>query len=162
MIIKLPDGSERAYDGPKSVKEITMDISEGLARAAVGAVVNGEILGMNDIVSEDSEVKIVKFEDKEGKRIFWHTTSHVMAYAISNLYKDVKFAIGPSTDNGFYYDIDTEYRFAPEDLEKIEAEMEKILTPDQFKKFQALKEKKMAERKEHFQKRKAANTAVLK
>ncbi|SHG97189.1 threonyl-tRNA synthetase [Anaerosphaera aminiphila DSM 21120] len=127
MIIKLPDGSEREYESKKTVKEITMDISEGLARVALGAVVNGETLGMKDEVTEDAEFKVVKFEDKEGKQIFWHTTSHVMAYAIQNLFDNVKFAIGPSIDNGFYYDVDLEHRFIPEDLEKIEAEMKKII-----------------------------------
>lgn len=127
MIVKLPDGSERKYDSPKTVKEITMDISEGLARVALGAVVNGATLGMGDIVSKDCDIKIVKFEDIEGKKIFWHTTSHVMAYAISKLYKDAKFAIGPATDNGFYYDIDLEHRLVPEDLEKIEVEMKNII-----------------------------------
>lgn len=127
MIVRLPDGSERNYNSPKSVKEITMDISEGLARVALGAVVNGETLGMVDIVKEDCDFKVLKFEDKEGKKIFWHTTSHVMAYAIQNLFKDAKFAIGPSIDNGFYYDIDTDHRFVPEDLDKIEAEMKKII-----------------------------------
>jgi len=127
MIIKLPDGSEREYESKKTVKEITMDISEGLARVALGAVVNGETLGMKDEVTEDAEFKVVKFEDKEGKQIFWHTTSHVMAYAIQNLFDNVKFAIGPSIDNGFYYDVDLEHRFIPEDLEKIETEMKKII-----------------------------------
>ncbi|MBP2025927.1 threonine--tRNA ligase [Peptoniphilus stercorisuis] len=127
MIVRLPDGSERNYDSPKSVKEITMDISEGLARVALGAVVNGETLGMVDVVDEDCEFKVLKFDDKEGKKIFWHTTSHVMAYAIQNLFEDAKFAIGPSIDNGFYYDIDTDHRFVPEDLEKIEAEMKRIV-----------------------------------
>lgn len=127
MIVRLPDGSERKYEDAKSIKEITMDISEGLARVALGAVVNGETLGMNDVVDYDCDVKIVKFDDVEGKKIFWHTTSHVMAYAISNLFEDAKFAIGPAVDNGFYYDIDTDHRFVPEDLEKIEAEMKKIV-----------------------------------
>ncbi|RVU54922.1 threonine--tRNA ligase [Anaerosphaera multitolerans] len=127
MIIKLPDGSEKIYDESKTVKEITMDISQGLARVALGAVVNGEILGMKDLVTKDAEFKVVKFEDKEGKQIFWHTTSHVMAYAIQNLFKDAKFAIGPSIENGFYYDIDIEHRFTPDDLEKIEAEMKSII-----------------------------------
>ena len=127
MIVRLPDGSEREYDSARSVKEITMDISEGLARVALGAVVNGETLGMVDVVDEDCEFKVLKFDDKEGKKIFWHTTSHVMAYAIQNLFEDAKFAIGPSIDNGFYYDIDTDHRFVPEDFEKIEAEMKKII-----------------------------------
>ncbi|WP_039856628.1 threonine--tRNA ligase [Peptoniphilus sp. oral taxon 386] len=127
MIVKLPDGSEKVYECSKTVKEITMDISEGLARVAVGAVVNGETLGMKDLVSCDCDFRVLKFDDKEGKQIFWHTTSHVMAYAIKNLFSGSKFAIGPSIANGFYYDIDVEHRFAPEDLEKIESEMKKII-----------------------------------
>ena len=125
--IKLPDGSVREYEAGVSVYDITKDISEGLLRSALGAVVNGEVLGMKDIVKEDADFKIVNFDDEEGKHIFWHTTSHVMAYAIQNLFPNVKFAIGPAIDNGFYYDIDTDYRFVPEDLEKIEAEMKKII-----------------------------------
>lgn len=127
MIVRLPDGSERKYDSEKTVKELILDISEGLERAAVGAVVNGEVRGKLEVVNEDCDFKVVKFEDKEGKQIFWHTTSHVMAYAIQRLYPDSKFAIGPAIDNGFYYDIDVEHRFVPEDLEKIEAEMKKIV-----------------------------------
>ncbi len=125
--IKLPDGSVREYEAGVSVYDITKDISEGLLRSALGAVVNGEVLGMKDTVVEDADFKIVNFDDEEGKHIFWHTTSHVMAYAIQNLFPNVKFAIGPAIDNGFYYDIDTDYRFVPEDLEKIEAEMKKII-----------------------------------
>lgn len=130
MIIKLPDGSKREYKEKKSVKDITKDISEGLARVALGAVFNGQIMGMAEEINEDGEFRVVKFEDKEGKSIFWHTSSHVLAYAIQNLYEDAKFAIGPAIDNGFYYDIDTEHRFSTEDLEKIEAEMKAIIKKD--------------------------------
>ncbi|MGO1579965.1 MAG: threonine--tRNA ligase [Peptoniphilaceae bacterium] len=130
MIIKLPDGSEREYKEKKSVKDITKDISEGLARVALGAVFNGKIMGMAEEINEDGEFRVVKFEDEEGKSIFWHTSSHVLAYAIQNLYEDAKFAIGPAIDNGFYYDIDTEHRFSTEDLEKIEAEMKAIIKKD--------------------------------
>lgn len=130
MIIKLPDGSQREYKEKVTVGDITKDISEGLYRQALGAVVNGEIKGYLDPVEEDSEFKVVKFEDKEGKQIFWHTTSHLMAYAIQELYKDAKFAIGPAIDNGFYYDIDTEHRFVPEDLEKIENKMLELAKKD--------------------------------
>lgn len=130
MIIKLPDGSQREYKDKVTVGDITKDISEGLYRQALGAVVNGEIKGYLDPVEEDSEFKVVKFDDKEGKQIFWHTTSHLMAYAIQELYKDAKFAIGPSIDNGFYYDIDTEHRFVPEDLEKIENKMLELAKKD--------------------------------
>ncbi|WBW49228.1 threonine--tRNA ligase [Peptoniphilus equinus] len=127
MKITLPDGAVREYDAPKSVKDIILDISAGLERAAVGAVFNGNILGKSDTVDTDGDFKVVKFEDKEGKHIFWHTTSHVMAYAIKRLFPDTKFAIGPAIDNGFYYDLDTEHRFSPEDLETIESEMKKIV-----------------------------------
>ena len=121
--VKLPDGSINEHEAGVSVLDITKNISEGLARASVGAVVNGEIMGMMDTVNEDADFKVVKFEDEEGKEIFWHTSSHVMAYAIQNLFPDAKFAIGPAIDSGFYYDIDLEHRFVPEDLEIIEAEM---------------------------------------
>lgn len=125
--ITLPDGSVREYEKGVKVLDVTKDISEGLARVALGAVVNGEILGMQETIEEDASVKIVKFEDKEGKKIFWHTSAHIMALAVQRLFPGVKFAIGPAIDNGFYYDFDTEHRFTPEDLERIEEEMSKIV-----------------------------------
>ncbi len=124
--ITLPDGSVREYPKGVSIYDITKDISEGLARVALGAVVNGKTRGMQEEVKEDSDFRVVKFEDKEGKEIFWHTSAHIMALAVQNLFPGVKFAIGPAIDNGFYYDFDTEHRFSPEDLEKIEKEMKKI------------------------------------
>ncbi len=124
--ITLPDGAVREYDKGVSVLDVTRDISEGLARVALGAVVNGKTLGMQETINEDSSFKVVKFEDKEGKAIFWHTSAHIMALAVQNLFPGVKFAIGPSIDNGFYYDFDTEHRFTPEDLENIEKEMARI------------------------------------
>ncbi|NLK43767.1 MAG: threonine--tRNA ligase [Tissierellia bacterium] len=125
--ITLPDGSVREYEKGIKVLDVTKDISEGLARVALGAVVNGETLGMQESIDEDATFRVVKFEDKEGKEIFWHTSAHIMALAVQRLFPDVKFAIGPAIDNGFYYDFDTEHRFTPEDLEKIEAEMAKIV-----------------------------------
>jgi threonyl-tRNA synthetase len=124
--ITLPDNSIREYPKGITVLEVAKDISEGLARVALGAVVNGRIMGMQETIEEDSNFRIVKFEDKEGKQIFWHTSAHIMAHAVMNLFPDVKFAIGPSIEDGFYYDFDTEHRFTPEDLEKIEEEMKKI------------------------------------
>ncbi len=124
--ITLPDGAVREYDKGVSVYDVTKDISEGLARVALGAVVNGDTKGMQETIDEDSTFKVVKFEDKEGKAIFWHTSAHIMALAVQKLFPGVKFAIGPAIDNGFYYDFDTEHRFTPEDLEKIEEEMIKI------------------------------------
>ena len=125
--ITLPDGAVREYDKGVSVYDVTRDISEGLARVALGAVVNGDTKGMQETINEDSTFKVVKFEDKEGKAIFWHTSAHIMALAVQKLFPGVKFAIGPAIDNGFYYDFDTEHRFTPEDLEKIEEEMARIV-----------------------------------
>ncbi|WP_295148091.1 threonine--tRNA ligase [uncultured Peptoniphilus sp.] len=130
MIIKYPDGSEKEYQSGVKVSEITGDISQGLLRQSLGAVVNGEILGLDDKVYEDSDFKVVKFEDKEGKRIFWHTASHIMAYAIQELYPEAKFAIGPSTETGFYYDLDLEHRFVEEDFKAIEDKMKEIAKKD--------------------------------
>lgn len=124
--ITLPDGSVKEHEKGSTVYDITSDISKGLAREAVGAVVNDDIRGMQEKVEEDASFRVVKFEDKEGKEIFWHTSAHIMALAVQRLFPDVKFAIGPAIDNGFYYDFDTEHRFTPEDLEKIEKEMHKI------------------------------------
>src|SRR5699024_3884057 len=93
--IKYPDGSVKEYEKNVSVYDATKDISEGLARAAVGAVVNGEIMGYDQKITEDCDFKVVKYEDPEGKQIFWHTSSHLMAAAIQELWPDSKFAIGP-------------------------------------------------------------------
>ncbi|NLY86044.1 MAG: threonine--tRNA ligase [Tissierellia bacterium] len=125
--ITLPDGSIREYEKGVRVLDVTKDISEGLARVALGAIVNGETLGLQETIDEDATFRVVKFEDKEGKEIFWHTSAHIMALAVQRLFPDVKFAIGPAIENGFYYDFDTEHRFTPEDLEKIEEEMAKIV-----------------------------------
>lgn len=127
MKIYLPDNSELEFDGPVKVMDIAGKISEGLKRNALGAVVNGEILGMGELVEKDAHVKIVTFDDIEGKKIFWHTSSHLMAYAIKELWPETKFAIGPAIDNGFYYDIDLEERITPEDLQKIEDKMAEIV-----------------------------------
>lgn len=125
--ITLPDGSVREYEKGVKVYDVTKDISEGLARVAMGAVVNDKIRGMQEAINEDSSFRVVKFEDQEGKKIFWHTSAHIMAYAVQKLFPGVKFAIGPAIDNGFYYDFDTEHRFTPEDLEMIEKEMQEIV-----------------------------------
>ena len=125
--ITLPDNSVREHEKGTLVYDITKDISEGLARVAVGAIVNGETKGMQEEVKEDATFAVVKFDDPEGKRIFWHTSAHIMALAVQNIFPGVKFAIGPAIDNGFYYDFDTDHRFTPEDLEKIEEEMKRIV-----------------------------------
>ena len=123
MKITLKDGSFKEYEGSMSVLDITKDISEGLARVATSARVNGEVVDLRHVVDEDCELEILTFDNEEGKGAFWHTTSHIMAQAIKRLYPDTKLAIGPSIENGFYYDVDRETPFAAEDLEKIEKEI---------------------------------------
>ena len=125
--ITLPDNSVREYEKGIKALEVAKSISEGLARNVVGAVYNGETIGLQNVLNEDGNIKFLKFEDKEGKDVFWHTSSHIMANAIKRLWPDAKLAIGPAIDNGFYYDIDVEHRFVQEDFEKIEAEMKKIV-----------------------------------
>ena len=127
MKVMLKDGSSKEYESGISVFDIAKDISEGLARVAVGALVNGEVKELNDTVTEDCELSILTFNDKEGKKIYWHTSSHILAQAVKRLYPETKLAIGPSIDNGFYYDLDREAGFENEDLAKIEAEMKKII-----------------------------------
>lgn len=107
--------------------DVANSISEGLARAIVGAKINGEVKDLKTPINDDAKLEFVKFEDKDGKEVFWHTSTHVMAQAIKRLYPEAKLAIGPAIENGFYYDIDLEHRLSPEDLEKIEAEMKKIV-----------------------------------
>ena len=109
------------------VIDIAADISEGLARMATAGEVNGEVVDLRTVVEEDCELSILTFQDEKGKGAFRHTASHIMAQAIKRLYPDAKLAIGPSIADGFYYDIDRETPLTQEDLEKIEAEMKKIV-----------------------------------
>ena len=127
MKITLKDGSVIEYAESKSVIEIASDISEGLARMATAGELNGEVVDLRTVVDHDCELNILTFNDEKGKGAFRHTASHIMAQAIKRLYPDTKLAIGPSIEDGFYYDIDRETPFTEADLEKIEAEMKKIV-----------------------------------
>ena len=127
MIITLKDGSKKEYAEAKSVYDIALDISEGLARAACAGEINGEEVDLRTIVDSDCELNILTFEDEGGKAAFRHTASHIRAQAVKRLYPETKLAIGPSIKDGFYYDVDRETPFTGEDLEKIEAEMKKIV-----------------------------------
>ena len=128
--VTLKDGSVKEYSKGTTVMDIAKSISEGLARSIVAASVNEEVVGLDFEVNEDCELNLFKFDDEEGKDVFRHTSAHMLAQAIKRLYPEAKLAIGPSIENGFYYDIDLEYRLTPEDLEKIEAEMKKIAKED--------------------------------
>ncbi len=129
--IKLKDNSELEVEEGLSVIEIAKKISEGLARMATCAEIDGEVVDLRTIVEKDCSLNILTFESSlNGKKAYWHTTSHIMAQAIKRLYPEIKLAIGPSIDNGFYYDFDTEKPFTPEMLEAIEKEMKKIIKED--------------------------------
>ena len=130
MIITLKDGSKREVQEGISVIDLAKEISEGLARVATAGRVDGKVVDLRYNLNKDCNVEILTFDDEDGKKAYWHTTSHIMAQAIKRLYKDVKLAIGPAIDDGFYYDFDTEYRFSEADFEKIEAEMKKIIKED--------------------------------
>lgn len=130
MIITLKDGSTKEYSEPKSIIEIAADISEGLARMACAGEVNGEVEDLRTVIDKDCNLSILTFNDEGGKAAFRHTTSHIMAQAIKRLYPDTKLAIGPSIADGFYYDVDRDTPLTSEDLEKIEAEMKKIVKED--------------------------------
>lgn len=126
MKITLKDGSVKEYEAGISVMEIAKDISEGLARAACAGEINGKVVDLRTEVSEDCELNILTANDKEGLRVVRHTTSHVMAEAVKRLFPEAKLAIGPSIDTGYYYDFE-HAPFSREDLDKIEAEMKKII-----------------------------------
>jgi len=129
--VELKDGSILEVEKGLSILEVAKKINEGLARVATCGEVNGEIKDLRYILNEDCNLVIHTFESSlNGKKAYWHTTSHIMAQAVKRLFPDVKFAIGPSIDEGFYYDFDVERPFTDEDKEKIEAEIKKIIKED--------------------------------
>ena len=128
--ITLKDGSIKELNSEMSVLEIAKSISEGLARVATAGVVNGKTVDLRYVVNKDCELSILTFDDEEGKKAFRHTASHILAQAIKRLYPNAKLAIGPSIDNGFYYDIDIDGGLSNDDLAKLEAEMKKIVKED--------------------------------
>lgn len=129
--ITLKDNSVIEVEKGTTIIELAKKISEGLARMATCGKVNGEVKDLRYELNEDCNVSIETFESSlEGKQAYWHTTSHIMAQAVKRLFPEVKFAIGPSIEKGFYYDFDVEKPFTDEDKAKIEAEMKKIIKED--------------------------------
>lgn len=127
MKITLKDGSVKEYESATTAAEITKDISMGLYRNACCCRINGAVKDLRTVVDSDCEFEVLTFDEEDGKKAFNHTASHVMAQAVKRLYPDTKLTIGPAIENGFYYDFDVETPFGPEDLEKIEKEMKKII-----------------------------------
>lgn len=137
----------------KTAYEILKE-AEKMSKEVIAAEADGKVIGLSEEVADGAEVKPLTFADKEGKKVFWHTASHILAQAVKRLYPEAKLTIGPSVDNGFYYDIDTETAFAPEILTKIEAEMKKIvkenLTVERFLLPRGEAKKLMEERNEPY------------
>ena len=130
MIITLKDGSQREYTEPKSIIDIAFDISEGLARAACAGELDGRTVDLRTVVEKDSSLNILTARDPEGLSAMRHTCSHVLAEAVKRMRPQAKLTIGPSIENGFYYDFDTE-PFTREDLDNLEKEMKKIIKEGQ-------------------------------
>lgn len=129
--ITLPDGSIREFaEDMVTPLMVAKNISNGLAKKAIAAAVNGQKVGLNTPITADSMVTIYTFEDKEGQDVFRHSSSHILAQAVKRLFPETKLGIGPAIKDGFYYDFDSEHKFTPDDLAKIEAEMEKIIKED--------------------------------
>lgn len=127
MKIQLIDGSVKIYDNPVSVIEVAKDLSEGLARVACAGEVDGNIVDLRYVLTKDCTLSILTFDNENGKSAFRHTTSHILAQAVKRLYPNTVLAIGPSIQDGFYYDFDFKSTFTNEDLEAVESEMKKIV-----------------------------------
>jgi len=122
-VITLPDGSKREFDNPVSIMQIAEDIGPGLARNTLAGRINGERVDASDMVTEDSDIQIITPKDDDGLEIIRHSSAHLLGHAIKQLYPDVKMAIGPTIENGFYYDLDMEHRLTEEDLAELEKRM---------------------------------------
>ena len=122
-IITLPDGSQRQFDHPVSVLEVAQDIGAGLAKATIAGRVNGERRDACDVIDQDATLEIITAKDEDGLEIIRHSCAHLFGHAIKQLFPDVKMAIGPTIENGFYYDIDLDRSLTQEDLDAIEKRM---------------------------------------
>ena len=129
-VITLPDGSQREFDQPVSVFEIASDIGPGLAKATIAGRVNGERVDAHDLIVDDAEVTIITSRDEDGLEIIRHSCAHLLGHAIKQLWPDVKMAIGPTIDNGFYYDVDLERKLTDEDVAALEKRMLELAKTD--------------------------------
>ncbi|MCS6980681.1 MAG: threonine--tRNA ligase [Flavobacteriales bacterium] len=131
LTITLPDGSTRTFPNPTTAREIAASISEGLVRKALAALVDGQTYELDRPITRDARVRILTWEDPEGKAAFWHSSAHILAEAVQALYPHARFGIGPPIENGFYYDIDFgDTVLREEDLPALEAEMARCIAAD--------------------------------
>ncbi|MDD2863617.1 MAG: threonine--tRNA ligase, partial [Methylococcales bacterium] len=127
LVITLPDGSQRNYDAPLSVLEVAQSIGSGLAKATLAGKVNGQLVDASTIIQNDAQLQIITAKDEEGVDVIRHSTAHLLAQAVKQLFPEAQVTIGPVIENGFYYDFAYSRPFTPEDLEKIEAKMQQLV-----------------------------------
>jgi threonyl-tRNA synthetase len=125
-VITLPDGSQRIFEHSITVMDVAMDIGPGLAKATIAGRVNDQLVDACEIIEHDSTLAIITSRDEEGLEIIRHSCAHLLGHAIKQLHPDVKMAIGPTIENGFYYDVESEHTFTPEDLEKLQKRMKEL------------------------------------
>ncbi len=125
--VELKGGVIREYDENITAAEVAKSIGAGLYKSVCAAKIDGELCDLRTSLTKDCKLELLTFDDEEGKKAFWHTTSHILAQAVKRVFPNAKFAIGPAIDDGFYYDFDVEKAFTPEDIEKIEKEMKAIV-----------------------------------
>jgi len=130
VLITLKDGTVKEYPYATPIKDIVPQISKRLIKEAIAARYNGQLVDLEKRLTEDGELEILTFEDEDGKKVFWHSSAHILAQAVKRLFPKAKLGIGPAIQNGFYYDFDYKDGFSPEDLEAIEGEMKKIIKED--------------------------------
>ncbi|KKN42111.1 hypothetical protein LCGC14_0716660, partial [marine sediment metagenome] len=128
--VTLPDGSQRQFDHPVTIHDVANDIGAGLARAALAGKVNGILVDTSYLIENDADIAIITERDDEGLDVIRHSTSHLMAQAVKQLYPEAQVTIGPVIDDGFYYDFSYPQGFTPEDLEKIQKRMEDLVKQD--------------------------------
>lgn len=128
--ITLPDGSQRVFDAPVSVYDVAADIGPGLAKATLGGLVNGQRRDASDLISEDADLTLYTSRDEDGIEIIRHSCAHLIGHALKQLWPDAKMAIGPTIENGFYYDIDLDYQLTEADIQKLEERMKGLAKSD--------------------------------
>ena len=129
--VTLPDGSQRSFPGPVSVADVAASIGTGLAKAALGGKVNGKLVDTSFVIEQDAPLAIVTAKDPEGLELIRHSTAHLLAYAVKELFPEAQVTIGPVIENGFYYDFSYKRPFTPEDLAAIEKRMTELANKDE-------------------------------
>src|SRR5215471_4144630 len=130
-VVTLPDGSQRRFDRPVTVDEVAADIGAGLRKAALAGRVNGKLVDTSYVISSDAKVAIVTDKDRDGVEVIRHSTAHLLAQAVKQLFPEAQVTIGPVIEDGFYYDFAFKRPFTPEDLAAIEAKMADLAKADQ-------------------------------